>query len=363
MVRTDSAAVFYILLSLALILAAYRDGRLHWHLLAGLAIGFGIGTKYVLAALAPIYLLAALLRLWQTRKTDQLPRQLAHQVAGLLVIVAGFAISTPYFFLDFQTAWNGLLFETRSEHLGADGLSAGGNLWFYLTSALPRIMTWPQLIVALAAAVVGVWRRRIPRLLLLSFVLLYLAGVSLSPLHWMRWALLVAPLLALFAAEGLRLVAVRLAARAELRNTRTPQLLLALALLLAVQPIYATVLQNTRQSRPTTRILARQWLLEHAPAGSKIAQEWYAAPLADADFDVVTHWALGQERSLAEFRSEGVDYLVASSAMYGRFYANPERSAAEVAFYELLSEEGVLMQEFEPSPTRGGPTIRIYRLP
>jgi 4-amino-4-deoxy-L-arabinose transferase-like glycosyltransferase len=363
MIRTDSASVFFIALALWFILATHQKGRVFWHVLAGLAIGHGIGTKFVLATLVPTYLLACALRVWQNRSDGGWKKEVNHCVIGLVMVVVGFAISTPYFFLDFQTAWENVLVEARSEHLGFDGLSPFGNFWFYVRSALPQIMTWPQFGMTLAAAALAVWRRQIPQILLLSFVVVYLAGISLSGLHWLRWALFVLPVLALFVAEGLRLLAWFLAERVVKRAHWYAYLFIGLVLLFSVRPAYETVLHDIRQSRPSTRILAREWLLAHAPPNSKIGQEWYTAPLAGTHFEVVMRNSLADDqRLLSDYYEEGFDYLVVSSGMYWRFYANPERSAPQISFYDSLAVEAVLVQQFSPSRVRGGPTIKIYRL-
>ena len=54
--------------------------------------------------------------------------------------------------------------------------------------------------------------------------------------------------------------------------------------------------------------------------------------------------------------------MIVSSSMYDRFYAEPELYPAQVAFYNNLSEQAMLLQTFAPSLLRGGPTVKIYRL-
>ncbi|VAW32168.1 hypothetical protein MNBD_CHLOROFLEXI01-5078 [hydrothermal vent metagenome] len=363
MTRPDSATAFFIMLALWLILRVYDQSRLTLHLLAGLAIGFSIGTKYVLLALAPVYLLVCLIHIWQKRQTAHFKAEISKSMAGLLMIVVGFAISTPYFFLDFNTALENILLEARSEHLGADGLSKGQNFWFYLTDALPKIITWPELILAYVAIAISILRRNVPQLLLISLLFIYFVGISLSPLHWVRWALQVIPIFALFAAEGLRHTALMIKKYLEKFTFIHRYVLVGLVLLVSASPIYETVLHNIKQSNLSTRVLAREWLLENAAPNSKIAQEWYTAFLKDTSFEVVDSWALGQDRVVLDYYDEDFDYLVVSSGMYFRFYADPERSPSQVQFYDSLADEAALVQEFTPSATRGGSVIKIYQLP
>ncbi|MCP4419678.1 MAG: phospholipid carrier-dependent glycosyltransferase [Chloroflexi bacterium] len=363
MARPDSATGFYIMLALWLILRVHDHSRLSHHLLAGMAIGFSIGTKYVLVALAPVYLLVCLIYIWQNRKNAQRTAEITKCAAGLIMIVVGFALSTPYFFLDFNTAMENIFLEARSEHLGADGLSKGQNLWFYLTVALPKIMTWPHILLAFGAMTLGIVRRKVPQLLLISFVCIYLIGMSISPLHWIRWMLQLVPVLVLFSAEGIRQIGLLFKEWQSKYVHFHPHILVGLVLLVSAYPIYKTVLHNIKQSNASTRVLAREWLLENVPADSKIAQEWYTAVLANTSFAVEERSDLTQDRVVANYYEEGFDYLLVSSGVYGRFYAEPERYASQIQFYNSLANEATLVQEFKPSPIRGGATIKIYHLP
>lgn len=363
MTRPDSATVFFVALTLWLTLRLYDKSTISRHFLVGLSIGFAIGTKFVLAALGPVYGLVCLLHVWQKWQTPQFKSEIAKCLAGFAMIFVGFVISSPYFFLDFETAFGNVLIEARSEHLGADGLSRWGNLWFYLTSALPTIIGWPQYSLALLAIGVGLWRRNKPQILVLSFICVYLIGISISPLHWVRWAFQILPVLVLLTAEGLRVLISFLTNQIIRRSELYTYLWAGLILLISANPIYQTVLHDIRQSSSSTRVLAREWLVENVPAGSKIGQEAYTAALIGAPFDVMETWTLGQDRVLENYIDEGFDFLVISSALYDRFYADPERSASQVQFYDSLAGTAVLVQEIVPSPTRGGPTIKIYQLP
>lgn len=362
MTRPDSATLFYVALSLWLMLRVFDKPTLSRHLWVGLAVGLSISTKYVLAALGPVYFLICVKHVWQSRKTPRLRAEIAKSMAGLFMVLAGFALSTPYFLLDFETALDNVLIEARSEHLGADGLSKPGNFWFYLTTALPTIMGWPQVVLAYLAIGVAVWRRKQAQLILITFLLVYLIGISISPLHWVRWALQILPVLVLFAAEGIRKVADLVVRVGVKRPQLYPHLFITLLLFVSAQQIYDTILHDVRQANPSTRVLAREWLIDNAQPGSKIGQEWYTAPLGGTSFEVVDTWALGQDRVLANYYDEGYDFLVASSGMYSRFYADPERSPNQVQFYESLGETAKLVQEITPSTTRGGPIIKIYQL-
>jgi hypothetical protein len=51
-----------------------------------------------------------------------------------------------------------------------------------------------------------------------------------------------------------------------------------------------------------------------------------------------------------------VDYVVVSRAMYGRFYRDPDRYAADVAQYDAIFARFELLQEFHD----GGLEVKVY---
>jgi len=362
MVRSDSAAMFFGVLALWLCLRVYDRPTVPNQLWAGLAIGLAISTRYFMVALLPVLLAANILAL--RRDVAQGRAIVAASLAagaGLVMVAVTFAATTPFFFLDFKAAWASVSNEARGTHLGHDGLSPPENTLWYLRVAIPSVITWPQ--AALMAVGVGLvlLRRRPEQLLLLGFAVIFLAGISMSGLHWKRWIIPMLPVLALLVAYAIAEVTGWLGGR--LRASMVPQLAVVLAAVaVAAWPGYQVVLQDIRHARDSTRILAREWILENIPAGSRLAEEWYTAPsLGGSQLDVYTTQYL-DERSLDEYRQEGYQYLVVSSSIYGRYFAERERYPETVAFYREVFAEANLLQRFVPSSTRGGPEIRIYGL-
>jgi asparagine N-glycosylation enzyme membrane subunit Stt3 len=333
-------------------------------ILAGFAIGLAIASRYFMVALIPVLLAVGGMILWrQISQADKLKATWVGIGAGVLAVAVGFAVTTPYFFLDFTTAWQEVTYQAgHSNHLGADGLSPPENFLWYLTRAIPLSITWPEAILAASGVALAVWRRRFNQILLVLFTVVFLVGISRAPLHWQRWIIQILPLFALFAAYGLNAVIERLSAHLSLRPSAQRGLVLLAVVLLAASPAYELVLQDIRQATPSTRILAREWIFANVPVGSRLAQEWYTAPsLGDAHLDVLAVHSLGG-RGLGDYRRGGFEYLVVSSWMYDRYLAEPQRYGGQALFYRSLFEEGDLLQRFRPSNTRGGPEIRIYRL-
>jgi hypothetical protein len=360
MVRTDSAAMFFGLLGLWLCIELYEKPGISKQFAAGLVVGLAIATRYFMVVLTAVLLAVDGLLLWRQHfsKTNcGIP--FLHIAPGFIAVVLGFVLSTPYFFLDFDTAMQNLKVEARSTHLGADGLSPIGNLCFYLTQAIPGAITWPCAILAAVGLLLAVWKFQPKQILLVGFVGLFLGGISFSPLHWHRWIIQIIPVVVLFSAGVLDQIAIAFAKRLK---ASTGAVLSGLLLLTSAWPLYRTVIVGIQGFNPSTRVLAREWILANVPSGSRIAQEAYTAPLAGTDYILFERSSLAYDRTLDDYSREGYRYLVVSSAMYGRYLAEPERYVAETAFYQALFTRAKLLQEFRPSNTRGGPVVRVYEL-
>lgn len=363
-VRTDSASVFFVVLSLLLIARLLENATWRNQLWAGIAIGLGLSTKYSLAPLVGVLLLADGVIVWRVwhNSAETLPRQLLTSSIGIAVIGLTFALTSPYFFLDFATAWQNLVLENRSVHPGADGLTPAGNLWWYLSHAIWQVQAWPVILAAVVGSVFLFTRRTTTRLVVFAFIPLYLIETTLHALHWLRWLLPLHPLLSLLAAigviEGVRFAAVRFHWSAQ----RIRNLTLLLAVLVLLLPVYNSTLLTIRHQQPTTNLLAREWIQSHIEPGTRIAQEKYGAPLDTGAYDELEVYALGQERTVDDYRNDGIAYLVISSYMYDRFLAEPERYTTEAAFYNELLATRTPVATIEPSLLRSGPTIHIFAL-
>jgi hypothetical protein len=113
-------------------------------------------------------------------------------------------------------------------------------------------------------------------------------------------------------------------------------------------------------SQSTTARLAYDWLLAHAPPGSRLAIE--AGGLIPSGDRYVLHFHPRLVKDVAYYRRDRTDFVIASSDAFGRaLYDNPQ--SAEAAAYRELFAELDLAVTFAPAPGRPGPELRIFRLP
>jgi hypothetical protein len=357
-VRTDSAGVFFALLSLLLIVRLFERASLRDHLVAGLAIGVGISSRYFL-----VTLLAALIAAGVIALRRHVPGASVRGIAaGVGAAVVAFVMTTPYFLLDWSAARASLANESTS-HVGHDGLSPIGNLRWYLGNAIPNVISWPVALLAVTGIVVAVVYRRDPRrLILLAASATFLVAISTSKLHWNRWPLPILPVIVLFAADGLaQLMSAidALVGRHELQSAFA----VAGVVLVAFWPAKDAIQLDARESRPSTRVLARDWIESHVPEDSSVVRELKTAPLDDTDLRWMERFSLPYGGwTLDRYRLDGFRYFVTNAGISGAYTTQPRRYPTQALLYRELRQQGCLLHVFRPDAHRDGPVIRVYEL-
>jgi hypothetical protein len=355
--RSDSAAWFLAVLSLLLIVRLLDRPTVRNHRLAGVSIGVGISARYFIVTLIPVLAAAGVIAI-RRHVPGASFRRVGAAVAAAIVT---FLLTTPFFLLDWPAARHSLEVEW-GPHPGHDGFSRLGNLRWYLGNAIPNTMTWPVAILAVAGVVLVLARRRNARqLLLLAAAAIFLVGISVSRLHWQRWPLPILPLLMLFAAYALVAAVSAVRARAG-QLSPVPVTAVGLALV-AILPARDVIELNVLHSRPSTRLVAREWIAAHAPPGSIVLKEQKTAPLQDTGLQELYNRALPEGgRTLDQYRADGVRYLVTNAGVSGAYTTQPVRYPTEAAFYRRLRQESCLLREFRPNAQRDGPIIRVWAL-
>lgn len=364
LLRTDSAGLFFGLLALLLSLRVLEHPGRGAHALAGLALGAAIGTRYFLVTFVPVLVCADLALLSRARGRRGERRALWQAaILGLACVALGFFLTTPFFVLDFASVWQNLSHELREEHLGADGLGFGGNLVWYLTSALPSATTTASLVLAAAGLVLAVVRRNVTALLIALAASLFVVAISTAALHWQRWLIQILPLVAVFTAAGLVALARLAAGRMPSRPAAAGVLVVLLTVLVSTLPAIDFFRVALAQATPSTRVAARTWIEQNVPAGSTIAADFYTAPLHDTELRTDYHFSLAADGEIEHYRDAGYQYLMISDAIYGRYLREAQRYPREVAFYQALLQRGRLVKRFTAVDVGRGPTISLYALP
>jgi len=361
-VRTDGVGMTFALLAVWACLEVYRQPTLRHQIVAGITLGLGIASRYFLVLFTPLLLWLNWSTWRSNRQVGQITgrAQLLTLTVALLTIGFSFAFSTPYFILDFPTAWHGLVVEGRNTHPGADGLSPLANFLWYCNQIARSEYRAIQLLFALIGLFTIMRQRRLLALSVGGMILVFLAGISVSPLHWLRWALPILPLAALVSAYGL------VSSVGWLTQTGTAVLrqLLLLSLMGAAMaaPGLRSLQLSIQDANPSTRLAARFWLLQHLAADARLIQEPYTTLLVADPRVTNTGLSLGTDHTLTDYKRAGYTHLVISSAMYNRFRAEPTRYPSEVAFYQSLLDQSTPLVTFSATWVQGGPNLHIYAL-
>ncbi|MFO7169121.1 MAG: phospholipid carrier-dependent glycosyltransferase [Chloroflexota bacterium] len=376
-VTTDTPAMFFALLAFLLIARlglgaeqpAAGDGSPaggRWPLyagalLAGLATGLAAAAKYTVAVLVAPLALAVVFaaRRWADGQ-EVAPARVSWlglgAVAGLwsaLGVAIGFTLGVPLWLAELRGLLDGLAsIVVHYRFTGHPGAESSRPALFYW-GALVNEGLLPALAM-LGGLVLAFVRRTKADVLVLAFVVpavLQLTGVKVV---FFRNAVPLLPFLcilagaALVAALGLRRAGPAQSDGAAGRWSRIrgrAGLLAAAVALIAAQPLAKALHDELLRARPTTRVLATEWVERNAPDGARIWLEDGTLILSGrlrvlGGAPVTTH-------DPAWYRENGFSFLV----------ANLDRDDKDRA---RLAELGEPLVRFERGGERHGPTLAIY---
>ena len=255
----DTGQVLWQVVSLYGALRLLSSGRWHFALWAGVCVGLAAACKYPgVLSVVPLAVACGLaVGSWSRRV----------RLGGIAGVGAGLAFfcASPYVVLDFSSAWASLS-SMGSEHLLSSSHEGEGfSLWHHARYNL-RYGVGLLGVLALVGGLISRPRRyRSVDWLLLSAVLAQVFFLSLSSSVFMRYALPLAPLVAL--AWGRLLWCL----------PKGGWVSWGVVALLCAEPLYASLHTRTLLSGEDTRDLAREWIEENMPAGSSLIQSTLGA--------------------------------------------------------------------------------------
>jgi 4-amino-4-deoxy-L-arabinose transferase-like glycosyltransferase len=350
-ITPDVIQVFFILLAFWGAVLVFQNGRTWHYVFAGLGVGLAASAKYNGVLIVLTLVGAHFLRHgWRGVRDWRLYMALA-------LAPVGFILTTPYALLDTQALMIGLETEAKhyaTGHVGMDGDTLRWYLeYLWLTGG-------PILLLAVVEVARGLYLRLRPVILLSIFPVAYFVFISGFTVRNDRTALPLTPFLYLLA-SSLLLALARLVVRRRLYQGAKVAIALTVGALVALSMTYSGVamVENTNSllERVQSRELARVWIAENVPPGSRVALEAYAPYVDPSRYDVQSYIVL-IERTPEWYVENGVEYLVFSQGAYGRFYEDPARDPDVVARYDTL------FNTFENVKTVnvGGYEVKVYRV-
>jgi len=343
-ITPDTFAVFFVLLSLWGSAQVLREGRPWHYLLAGAGAGLAASAKYNAGLVALVLIAAHFLRSGKERLRE------TNLYAGLLLTAVAFLATTPFAVLDYPKFVEDLRYDMRHYATGHPGME--GNTLSWYASYLWRV-EGPIVVLAIVETLCAFHTRSREGILLSSFPLVYFVLINRMTVRNDRTLLPMLPFVFLLASSLL----VRLARRASQSQVHRSLLILALGAVLVSWPLLQTVRGTVDLTQTDSRETARVWIEENLPRDSHIAVEAYS-PYVDPNQFSVQGFGRMIDHTPDWYIANDFEYLIFAQGMFGRFFEQPERYAAEVDEYEMLFDR------FDPIRTFSdrGYEVRIYEV-
>ena len=254
----DLPAALWTTLAVLFAVRIAERGHLTAYVLAGVFAGLAAATKYPAALVVVPVAVAALLDKWTLKNIS------LWIAAGTALAI--FSLATPFVWLDFGKFWADFSSMAQVHVLGPKH-EATASSWSHL---LRINLRYGLGIAGLAAFGVSlVWRPRNwrrPELVLLTAAVTFLSLLAFSESTFMRYVLLLAPLLAVQVVRPLFIAGNRKVA-------------LAASVVLLAEPVYSSLHAHALLSGEDTRIGARTWLAAQSHAPRRV----FATPPCGAD--------------------------------------------------------------------------------
>ena len=349
-ITPDTMAAFFALASVYASLLVYQEGRTRHYVIAAVCIGLAASSKYN-AALTLLPLLVAHVLRHGRRSLKERDLYIAIFLSALV-----FLHTTPFALLDFREFfYSGLVADSQHYATGHPGAEGDTVRWYlnYLWNT-----AGPILLLALLGVVWGIASRSREIVILSTFPVVYLLFIGRFVVRNERTLLPSLAFLFILAALAVAQLFDRLT-RPSSRAFRYASiaaltaLMLVTVVLMSMLTVQSSIRLNTVDSRETARI----WIAENLPPGAKVAIESYA-PFMDPERFSVQGFFRMIDHTPEWYLEQGFENLVFSEGMFGRFYAEPEKYAAEIAQYDAFFARFELVHLF----TDGGYEVRVYRV-
>jgi membrane protein implicated in regulation of membrane protease activity len=136
----------------------------------------------------------------------------------------------------------------------------------------------------------------------------------------------------------------------------------AFAGLVLLHPVRQGIDWPRQYGAPSTQDAAYRMIQQFVPKQSKVAIEHAVLRLPDSAYRAMYVDNL-TDRSLQEYVSSGVTFLIASLDRFDPAFARPDRHPdVDQAYRRLLDEAAQCLPTIEPTAAVSGPAIRICRL-
>jgi hypothetical protein len=206
--------------------------------------------------------------------------------------------------------------------------------------------------------IVLAWKLRLTATFALAaFAITYFLFISTFRICNDRTLLPVIPCILLMAAMFMEYVFGSEAPFRRIGQSLRYALPLSCLMVLIAFPLLTTAIETEQLTKIDSRTTAREWINTSLRSQSVVAVESYS-PYVDPDRFKVIRSERASEHSPDWYVSQGIDYLVLSEGMFGRYLSPPYEHITETAQYLKLMERFELIKKF----TDGGYTVLVYKV-
>lgn len=339
--------------------------RRWWYVLGGAAVGFAVATKYTGALAVVPLMLASILKKKFSVSSEFL--SVASVILSALVIHTLF---NPFALWDWRIILHDFIFEAKPTRLGADWGGANWsffrNLWLYVSSSLQ----WNGTMISLMAygtmifSIIRDNKRWRQHLILLSFFVIMLFGLSSLGLHWSRWAVPLCPIIALYAGYGVMRLLEWIRSVGTGLDLPLRVSMMGLIVIIITPQIILSWLSgySAKHDIKTINVLSR-YIQKNIPAQSTIAADTYYLDIGTT-YDLKTPKHKLYTTTLDDYRTSGVEYIVVKPKRLVAAQKQPEKYPHVIQFFSDLETQATKIYSIQPqSASLAVPTndIEVYR--
>ena len=286
-------------------------------------------------------------------------------ILAVVTYVGSIFLISPVLLLDYKNVFEAIQNENHAVHLGADKLNGLENFFYYFRNYFMQAGT-----IIFLLAIVGVCYcmrkyRYIGIILLLGC--LYIMPLSLTNLHWERWGVPMYAHMLILSAIGsfytFKFIQEKIVS-SDLRSNVAKKLLewVLIASILVV-PFFnilsSSLIRVAKFVTPDTRIVAIEYCAQNDITEENTYFEGYTPLRPTSPYTIFDHF---EDYDITKPKDENISYVILSSGMYGRHYAEPERYHKEIAFYESLKENCKVKKVFTPVSIGASSWIEVVNI-
>lgn len=301
-----------------------------------IATAVGITIKYT-SAICCIWI--AFVVCFNCVKKKRYLNILSDGVYCICIVLAACFLAAPNLFTNMGMTVSTIVGEARTEHLGADGLGFWGNLFYYLRTFM-KYSGWESLLL-LGAGVICCLRER-KRSIFMGVGLLFWICTSLLSLHWERWGMPIYAFFIMGIALGIGFIFDKV------RSLHGKALKTA-AIILCASVVCNFTISGILMAQSALTVEARVDAVDFCKENGITAENTLYDGYSPFYLDGPATLPVSLDEAGTVVVPEEIDFLIMSSKMYERYYAEPDRYAGQVAAYDAVQDQCILIYE------EGGP--------